>query len=112
MFCIGYTDTLTLSVPLQVLKSLAADFDGDVLNVIHIISDSMFTYCRRVFNPRECMYISRIDGKVNGDLLPQRDTLINANTYLWLGRHNYNDKNLEKIAKIKERQKEYFMEAN
>ena len=29
MYCIGYSDTLTMSVPLQVLKSLAADFDGD-----------------------------------------------------------------------------------
>ena len=28
MWCIGYSDTLTMSVPLQVLKSLAADFDG------------------------------------------------------------------------------------
>ena len=31
MFCIGYTDTLTMSVPLQVLKPLAADFDGKSL---------------------------------------------------------------------------------
>ena len=28
MFCVGYTDTLTMSVPLQVLKLLGADFDG------------------------------------------------------------------------------------
>lgn len=28
MYCVGFTDTLTLSVPLQVLKLLAADFDG------------------------------------------------------------------------------------
>ena len=28
MYCIGYTDTLTMSVPLQCLPSLAADFDG------------------------------------------------------------------------------------
>jgi hypothetical protein len=25
MFCVGYTDTLTMSVPLQVLKLLGAD---------------------------------------------------------------------------------------
>ena len=25
MYCVGFTDTLTMSVPLQVLKSLAAD---------------------------------------------------------------------------------------
>lgn len=28
MYAIGYTDTLTMSVPLQILKLLAADFDG------------------------------------------------------------------------------------
>ncbi len=31
MYCVGFTDTLTLSVPLQILKLLAADFDGKVL---------------------------------------------------------------------------------
>ena len=30
MFCVGYTDTLTMSVPLQSLKSLGADFDGEI----------------------------------------------------------------------------------
>ena len=28
MFCVGFTETYTMAVPLQVLKSLAADFDG------------------------------------------------------------------------------------
>ena len=28
MFCIGMTDTLTIGIPLQILKFLAADFDG------------------------------------------------------------------------------------
>lgn len=28
MFCVGYTKTLTISVPLQVLSPLGADFDG------------------------------------------------------------------------------------
>ena len=30
MFCIGYTDTLTMSVPLQALKPLCADQLKDV----------------------------------------------------------------------------------
>ena len=29
MYCIGYTDTLTMSIPLQILPLLAADFDGE-----------------------------------------------------------------------------------
>ena len=54
------------------------------------------------------MYISRIDGKLNSDMIVQRDTLINANTYLHLGRHNYSSKQIEKINKIKAKQKEYY----
>lgn len=45
---------------------------------------------------------------MNADVLVQRDTLICANTLLWLGRHNYTSENLAKINAIKERQKEYF----
>ena len=56
------------------------------------------------------MYISRIDGKLNSDLLVQRDTLINANTFLHLGRDNYSQENLEKIKAIRERQKAYYMQ--
>lgn len=56
------------------------------------------------------MYISRIDGKLNSDLLVQRDTLINANTFLHLGRDNYSPENLEKIKAIRERQKAYYMQ--
>ncbi len=55
------------------------------------------------------MYISRIDGKLNSDLLVQRDTIINANTFLYLGRDNYSEEQLQKIKEIKERQKSYYM---
>lgn len=62
-----------------------------------------------VFNPRNAMYISRIDGKMNADVLVQRDTLINANTLLHLGRHNYSNAQIEKIKAIQEKQKMIFM---
>ncbi len=108
MFCVGYTDTLTMSVPLQVLKPLGADFDGDVLNIFHIINQAFFERAYIIYNPRNAFYISRIDGKLNSDVLVQRDTLINANTLIYLGRNNYTKKNMDKINKIKERQKAYF----
>ena len=107
-FCIGYTDTLTMSVSLQSLKPLAADFDGDVLNILFIISNAFFQRAYQIFNPRNAMYISRIDGRLNKDLLVQRDTLINANTFLYLGRNNYSVENLEKIRAIRERQKQFY----
>ena len=56
------------------------------------------------------MYISRIDGKLNSDLLIQRDTLINANTFIHLGRNNYSPQQIEKIKAAKERQKAYFLQ--
>lgn len=80
----------------------------DVLNILVIINKAFYERCRIVFNPRNAMYISRIDGKLNGDLIVQRDTLINTNTFLHLGRKNYSESQLKKIEQIKERQKEYY----
>lgn len=97
-----------MSVGLQSLKPLAADFDGDVLNIFHILNHTFFIRTNQIFNPRNAMYISRIDGKLNPDLLVQRDTLINANTLLYLGRDNYDQSDKDKIAMIKQRQKEYY----
>lgn len=111
VFCIGYTDTLTMSISLQVLKLLCADFDGDVLNIFHIINDKFFERCYTVFNPRNAFYISRINGKTNDDVLPYKDTLINANTLIYLGRNNYSRTELDNIRRIKEKQKKYFDEA-
>lgn len=54
------------------------------------------------------MYISKIDGKMNMDVMVQRDTIINANTLMYLGRNNYSQSDINKIQAIKERQKEYF----
>lgn len=108
MFCIGYDDTLTLSVPLQVLKPLAADFDGDSLNIFHIINRAFFERAYVVFNPRNAMYINRVDGKLNGGLLIQRDTLINANSFIYLGRDNYSKKDMDTINKIREQQKQLY----
>jgi hypothetical protein len=85
-------------------------FDGDVLNVLLIISEQFAQRAYQVFNPRNAMYISRIDGKLNQNLLIQRDTLINANTLLYLGRDKYNEKQLSQINRLIEKQKAYFEE--
>jgi hypothetical protein len=54
------------------------------------------------------MYISRNDGKINASVLVQRDTIINANTLMWLGRNNYNETQKAKIMAVKARQKEIY----
>ena len=54
------------------------------------------------------MYISKIDGKFNKDVMVQRDTIINSNTLIRLGRNNYSQEDLDKIEKIRKKQKKYF----
>lgn len=51
------------------------------------------------------MYISRDDGYFNNAVSMQRDTLINANTLVRLGRESYSQEdidNMERLLKKKE----------
>ena len=54
------------------------------------------------------MYISHDDGLFNTNVCIERDSIINANTLMNLGRHNYTKKQLDKIKMLKVKQKEYF----
>ena len=74
-------------------------FDGDVLNILNIISDAFFQRAYQIFNPRNAMYISRSNGMTNSDVLVQRDTLINANTLHHLAEKGYTE---EELAFFKE----------
>ena len=79
---------------------LNADFDGDVLNIVTIINKSFEEACYYIFNPRNAMYISRNNGLFNGAVCVERDSVINANTLLNLGR-KYVDEDDSRINKIK-----------
>ena len=54
------------------------------------------------------MYISRNNGTFNLDACVQRDTIINANTLLHLGRNNYNKEQLNNCRRLKQKCKEYY----
>ena len=54
-----------------------------------------------VLNPRNAMYISKNDGMFNNDVNHARDTLINANSLLYLSRDKYSEEQLDKIKKAK-----------
>ena len=102
MFCIGFTHTYTMAVPLQPLPLLAADFDGDVLNIMVPMSMEFIERCFMIFNPRNAMYISRNDGYFNTAVSMQRDTLINANTLASLGdKYKTDDENDEFDALVR-----------
>lgn len=103
VFCIGMTNTYTMAVSLQILDPLAADFDGDALNILYIINESFKERAFQIFNPRNTMYISRNDGQFNNDVNQQRDTLININTFLELGRGVYTEEELQMIREVLKR---------
>lgn len=74
--------------------------DGDVLNVMYIINRDFFRRAFEIFNPRNAFYISRNDGLFNNAVNHQKDTLINANTFVGLGRQIYNVQDKENIKRI------------
>lgn len=100
MFCVGITDSYTMELPLQVLVPLAADFDGDTLNIWYIINQEFFMAANRVFNPRNSMYISRNDGLFDNRLNHQRDVIINSNTFVSLGRQLYTREQIAQLEKL------------
>lgn len=76
---------------------------GDVLNLLYIINQDFFEACFNVFNPRNNMYISHNDGMFNNQVNQQRDTLINANTMLELGRKFYTPAEQAAIDSIRQK---------
>lgn len=81
--------------------SLRVAVDGDVLNVYYIINKAFYRRANQVLNPRKSMIISNNDGKLNKDIIPAKDTLINANTLVYLGRNNYSKDEIDQIMSIK-----------
>lgn len=98
MYCVKInTASYAMAIPLQILKPLAADFDGDVLNICRIINKEFLMHAEQVFNPRNAMFISRNTGKVDIDILPSRDTVQLSDTIMYMGREGYTP---EEVAEI------------
>lgn len=100
MYVVGINDNYTASIPLRILKGLAADFDGDTLNILYLINKDFIQAAEHVLNPRNSMQISRNDGLFNPDVNHQRDTLINANAMIYLSRHLYSTEMKDKIKAL------------
>lgn len=71
-----YTD-YTMSIPEPILPGLNADFDGDILNIIGMMSKEL-TYCFRKYDPVTRMIISRDTGKMNPYFDLVKEQLINV----------------------------------
>ena len=87
-FCVGMTDSFVMKLPLRTLAMMNADFDGDTLNILHIINNAFFVRAYEIYNPRNAMQISRNDGRFNDYVCIQRDTLLNVNQFSNLGRQH------------------------
>ena len=61
----------------------------------------------QVLNPRNSMYISNNDGKLNTDLIPSKDTLINGNCLIRMGRKHYTQEEIQKVQSALSRKRYY-----
>jgi DNA-directed RNA polymerase beta' subunit len=71
-----YHDDYTMSLPIQILSVLNADFDGDILNIISLKTKKIAKEYDNTFNPRKNMYVSRNDGLFNDDFNLLKDQMI------------------------------------
>lgn len=69
-------DDKTMTLPSPILRTMGADFDGDVLNIYRIFGDYFDKKFAKCLDPRYNLYISRMNDKVNKDTLPFKDEII------------------------------------
>ena len=70
-----YTD-LSTGLPIASLQSLNADFDGDVLNIIELVSEEFKKEFGRIISPKKSFCINRNNGKINTDFALIKDQQI------------------------------------
>jgi len=71
-----YKNDFTMSLPIQILPVLNADFDGDTLNIISLKTKELKKAYDKAFNPRKNLPISRNDGLFNDEFNLLKDQLI------------------------------------
>lgn len=100
VYCSGISEGYTMLLNLQILEGLAADFDGDTLNILLIINKDFQEAAEYVFNPRNSMYISKNDGMFNNSYNHKRDSIINMNTLVQLSRAHYTPEQIDRIKAL------------
>lgn len=101
MYCIDVAlDSFTVYVPLQILQTLGADFDGDCMNILYLINKEFVERCEKVFNPRNALMISRNDGNFNNRVNHFKDTIVNLNSFIYLSRDGYSKEELQELGNL------------
>lgn len=75
-------------------------FDGDTLNIVYVPNYNFVENALEIFDPRNSMMISRNTGEVNIRTLPFKDTIINANNIINLGRKWYTEQEKASIEMV------------
>ena len=94
---IGINMDYTMSISLLILKALAADFDGDTLNILYLYNKDFINLADQILSPRQ-MFISRNDGRCNADFIHSRDVIINANSLK--GLYSYSPDEINNIKRL------------
>lgn len=89
----------TMSISLLILPLLAADFDGDTLNIMYLYNQDFIREADKILSPRQ-MFISKNDGRCNMQVMHSRDTIINANGLKSLCK--YTDDEIAKIKRLQQ----------
>lgn len=106
VYCVGMTDAYVMKLPMRILVSLNADFDGDVLNILEIINDQIFIRSSQVYNPRNSFQISRNDGRFNDDFSYNKAVIINYNSAIQCCKNVYEKSDIDNIKRIKNKWKQ------
>lgn len=61
---------------MKIREIISKFVDGDVINVFRIIGIDFQKRFEKNLNPRFNLFVSRMDGKVNKEVLPVKDELI------------------------------------
>lgn len=66
----------TMTVNTRIIKTLNADFDGDQMNIFRIPGANICSLFNKCMNPIYNLYINRLNGRVNPNMLPLKDEVI------------------------------------
>ena len=69
------------------------------MNILYILNKEFARAASLAFNPRNAMHISKNDGMFDNAYNQQRDTIINLNTFVQIGRENYSQEQLDAIQR-------------
>ena len=61
--------------------------------------------CQKVYSPRNAFCISRNDGLFNNDVNVFKDTVINLESFIHMGRRRYNQNQVARIKALKAKYK-------